>query len=232
MKAELKLLSFFAHRSHHISFSFGFFVHGESTVCTSMDLRIHPNVRQLTHEHLKEAALSSDYNQHPVILAPFGLAGTLTGKFYRPTDTITKKTLKEWSIFYPLLNRTESHSPPVVEVVAGGVKMCYPARYVLVADTDSESFSFKTIAKMLAQDDGNEIENENKLCEPIELESFLSERVWQECVVSSQLTKTATAQAAGSTPVAATPDDEGETTAEKSSDFENPTNIKTCNCPM
>lgn len=206
-------------------------MHGESTVCTSMDLRIHPNVRQLTHEHLKEAALSSDYNQHPVILAPFGLAGTLTGKFYRPTDTITKKTLKEWSIFYPLLNRTESHSPPVVEVVAGGVKMCYPARYVLVADTDSESFSFKTIAKMLAQDDNNEIENENKLCEPIELESFLSERVWQECVVSSHLTRTATTQAAGSTP-AATADEEGEPTTEKSSDFENPTNIKTCNCPM
>lgn len=206
-------------------------MHGESTVCTSMDLRIHPNVRQLTHEHLKEAALSSDYNQHPVILAPFGLAGTLTGKFYRPTDTITKKTLKEWSIFYPLLNRTESHSPPVVEVVAGGVKMCYPARYVLVADTDSESFSFKTIAKMLAQDDGNEVENENKLCEPIELESFLSERVWQECVVSSHLTRTVATPAAGSTP-AATADEEGEPTIEKSSDFENPTNIKTCNCPM
>lgn len=195
-----------------------------------MDLRIHPNVRQLTHEHLKEAALTSDYNQYPVILAPFGLAGTLTGKFYRPTDTITKKTLKEWSIFYPLLNRTESHSPPVVEVVAGGVKMCYPARYVLVADTDNESFSFKTIAKMLNQDDGNEIENENKLCEPIELESFLSERVWQECVVSSQLTKTTQSQTAGSTP-AATADEESEPT-EKSSDFESPTTIKTCNCPM
>lgn len=198
-----------------------------------MDLRIHPNVRQLTHEHLKEAALSSDYNQYPVILAPFGLAGTLTGKFYRPTDTITKKTLKEWSIFYPLLNRTESHSPPVVEVVAGGVKMCYPARYVLVADTDSESFSFKTITKLLAQDDGNEIENENKLCEPIELESFLSERVWQECVVTPQLTKstaTTPVQPPSSTPAAGA-DEEGEP-AEKPSDFENPTSIKTCNCPM
>lgn len=202
-------------------------------MCTSMDLRIHPNVRQLTHEHLKEAALSSDYNQYPVILAPFGLAGTLTGKFYRPTDTITKKTLKEWSIFYPLLNRTESHSPPVVEVVAGGVKMCYPARYVLVADTDSESFSFKTITKLLAQDDGNEIENENKLCEPIELESFLSERVWQECVVTPQLTKstaTTPVQPPSSTPAAGA-DEEGEPT-EKPSDFENPTSIKTCNCPM
>lgn len=202
-------------------------------MCTSMDLRIHPNVRQLTHEHLKEAALSSDYNQYPVILAPFGLAGTLTGKFYRPTDTLTKKTLKEWSIFYPLLNRTESHSPPVVEVVAGGVKMCYPARYVLVADTDSESFSFKTITKLLAQDDGNEIENENKLCEPIELESFLSERVWQECVVTPQLTKSTTTtpvQPPSSTPAAGA-DEEGEPT-EKPSDFENPTSIKTCNCPM
>lgn len=220
-------------------------------VCTSMDLRIHPNVRQLTHEHLKAATLSSDYNQNPVILAPFGLAGTLTGKAYRSTDAITKKTLKEWSIFYPLLNRTESHLPPVVEVVAGGVKMCYPARYVLVADNDSETFSYKTITKMLAQDDANEVENENKLCEPIELERYLSERVWQECVVCPQLTKstststatttttstttTSTTPAAASQSASSTPaaggDEETEVT-EKPSDFENPTNIKTCNCPM
>lgn len=208
-----------------------------------MDLRIHPNVRKLTHEHLKEAAMNGDYNQFPVILAPFGVAGTLTGKFYRPTDTITKKTLKEWSIFYPLLNRTEHQSPPVVEVVVGGVKMCYPSRYVLISDTDNANFSFKTIEKMFDQDDCNEIENENKLCEPIELESGVSERVWQECIISSQLIKSNAVSAT-------TPDDDGETAAasasntsvsnagnsssnaEKSNDFENPSSIKVCNCPM
>lgn len=94
-------------------------------MCTSIDLRIHPNVRQLTHEHLKAAALNSDYNQFPVILAPFGIAGKLTGKSFRPTSTVTKKTLKDWSIFYPLLNRTEYYCPSVVEVVAGMLLKCW-----------------------------------------------------------------------------------------------------------
>lgn len=192
-----------------------------------MDLRIHPNVRKLTHEHLKEAALNSDYNQFPVILAPFGVAATLTGKFYRTNDTITKKTLKEWSIFYPLLNRTEHQSPPVVEVIAGGVKMYYPARYVLISDTDNVNFSFKTISKMLNQDECNEVENENKLTEPIELENFITERVWQECVITSQLIK-------NNTNLMAEEEVGGSSNSsnEKQTDFENPANIKTCNCPV
>lgn len=38
-----------------MSFSFTFFVHGD-TVCASIDLREHPAVRPLTKEHLAEAA--------------------------------------------------------------------------------------------------------------------------------------------------------------------------------
>lgn len=41
--------------SQHLSFSFTFFVHGD-TVCASIDLREHPAVRPLTKEHLAEAA--------------------------------------------------------------------------------------------------------------------------------------------------------------------------------
>ncbi|XP_016984496.2 mediator of RNA polymerase II transcription subunit 13 isoform X1 [Drosophila rhopaloa] len=45
----------FGRSSQHLSFSFTFFVHGD-TVCASIDLREHPAVRPLTKEHLAEAA--------------------------------------------------------------------------------------------------------------------------------------------------------------------------------
>lgn len=38
--------------STHLSFSLSFFVHGESIVCASVDVRQHPPVRQLTRRHL------------------------------------------------------------------------------------------------------------------------------------------------------------------------------------
>ena len=66
-----------AHKASHLSFSFQYFVHGESAVCTSVDVRQHPAVRRLTHQHLATAAsLASTVN---VVLAPYGMAGTLTG---------------------------------------------------------------------------------------------------------------------------------------------------------
>lgn len=36
----------------HLSFSFAFFLHGESTVCASVDVRQHPPVRTLTPKRL------------------------------------------------------------------------------------------------------------------------------------------------------------------------------------
>lgn len=209
-----------------MSFSFGFFVHGESTVCTSIDLRNHPNVRRLTLDHVKEAALNSDFNQHPVILAPYGLAATLTGKYYKSSDPITKKTLKEWSIFYPLLRKTEYHYPPVVEVVADGVKMCYPSKYVLVTDIDDEEFSFSSIPKMYQQDDMNEIENENKITTPFGAENIIGERVWQECVVSSQILASSQQQDDINANIS------GELNNDKEPLFEHPTTRAVCNCTM
>ena len=51
------------HKSSHLSFSFQYFVHGESAVCTSVDVRQHPPVRRLTHAHLASAAtLSTSVN--------------------------------------------------------------------------------------------------------------------------------------------------------------------------
>lgn len=111
---------FFFHSSHHLSFSFAFFVHGESTVCASMDLRMHPAVRTLTLEYLEEAALA-DSKPKPVILAPFGLAATLTGQSFRAMDPVTQKALEEWALFYPMCNRENSNLPPVVEVISGKI---------------------------------------------------------------------------------------------------------------
>ena len=47
------------HKSSHLSFSFQYFVHGESAVCTSVDVRQHPPVRRLTHSHIASAATMS-----------------------------------------------------------------------------------------------------------------------------------------------------------------------------
>lgn len=210
------------HSYHHMSFTFGFFVHGESTVCTSVDLRNHPNVRRLTEDHVKEAALNSDFNQYPVILAPYGLAGTLTGKCFKSSDPIGKKTLDEWSMFYPLRRKTDNPDPPVVEVIAGGVKMYYPANYVLLTDIDDEDFSFDSIPKMYQQDDMNEIENENKITTPVGLENIIGERVWQECVVSSQILATHQQDE----------DSNREASNDKEPYFEHPTTRTVCNCTM
>uniref|UniRef100_A0A1A9W5S5 Mediator of RNA polymerase II transcription subunit 13 n=1 Tax=Glossina brevipalpis TaxID=37001 RepID=A0A1A9W5S5_9MUSC len=163
----------FGRSSQHLSFSFTFFVHGD-TVCASIDLREHPAVRPLTKEHLSEAAAafttvaaSSNNSQdqtspnnspvvaeasgenattnpsgstmpkpRKVILAPFGMAATLTGNSYKANDPMAEKILEDWASFFPLCNKENSDVPPVVEVISGGHKMYHPSIYVLVTDLD------------------------------------------------------------------------------------------------
>lgn len=45
-------------KSPHLSFLFSFFVHGESTVCASVDVRQHPPVRTLSPQVLQQAQSS------------------------------------------------------------------------------------------------------------------------------------------------------------------------------
>lgn len=75
-----------------------------------------------------------------VILAPFGMSGTLTGQVYRmgSLDAATQKALDDWCAFYPLLVTADNPDdlPVMVEVVTGGVKLRYPTKYVLVSDID------------------------------------------------------------------------------------------------
>lgn len=116
------LIIFLFCSSVHLSFSFAFFVHGDSTVCASMDIREHPAVRPLTNEYLLEAQTAqqnAELRPKPVILAPYGLSATLTGQGYRTIDSQKQKVLDDWSAFYPLSSRESTEVPPIVEVISG-----------------------------------------------------------------------------------------------------------------
>ncbi|XP_022178746.1 mediator of RNA polymerase II transcription subunit 13-like isoform X4 [Myzus persicae] len=125
----------------HLSFSFAFFVHGESTVCASIDVRQHSVVRTLSKEHLAQASSQPQNGTNiQVMLAPFGLAGTLTGHVYKNMDAETSRMMDEWSHFYPVVNNNGPNElSPAVEVLVGGVKMRYPSCYVLVTDLDDST---------------------------------------------------------------------------------------------
>ncbi|XP_049817024.1 mediator of RNA polymerase II transcription subunit 13 isoform X3 [Aethina tumida] len=119
--------------STHLSFSFTFFVHGERSVCASVDVRQHPPVRRLSRTHMLQA--NSSTSGLKVILAPFGLAGTLTGQSFKSPE-VCSRLLEDWSQFYPLDKSSSLTDSSVVEVVVDGVKMRYPSCYVLVTDLD------------------------------------------------------------------------------------------------
>ncbi|XP_060523412.1 mediator of RNA polymerase II transcription subunit 13 isoform X2 [Cylas formicarius] len=125
--------NFVAPSAGHLSFSFAFFVHGESSVCASVDVRQHPPVRRLTRWHMQQAQASTSGLK--VILAPFGLAGTLTGQSFRSPEN-NDRWLDDWGQFYPLNKSSNLTDSSVVEVVVGGVKMRYPSCFVLVTDLD------------------------------------------------------------------------------------------------
>lgn len=55
-----------------------------------------------------------------VMLAPFGLAGTLTGHVYKNMDAETSRMMDEWSHFYPVVNNNGPNDlSPAVEVLVG-----------------------------------------------------------------------------------------------------------------
>jgi len=131
-------------KTSHLSFSFQYFVHGESVVCTSVDVRQHPPVRRLSHAHL--AAAASLQGSVQVVLAPYGMAATLTGNSYKAGDPASAKLLDEWKAFWPLCNNGYLSRdcsgeliamPATVEVMVSGVRLIYPTSYVLVTDIDN-----------------------------------------------------------------------------------------------
>lgn len=127
-----------ADRQTHLSFSFNFFLHGESSVCASIEVKQHPPVWRLTPQHLTLAV--ENHTNFQVILAPYGLNGTLTGQSYRETDQSAHKILEEWSKFYPIDKSNKdgdpSKTPALVEVIVAGVRMKYPSSFVLLCDVE------------------------------------------------------------------------------------------------
>ncbi|XP_077995263.1 mediator of RNA polymerase II transcription subunit 13-like isoform X2 [Glandiceps talaboti] len=133
-------------QSEHVSFSFSFFLHGESTVCTSVEIQQHHPLRRLAVEHLSAAQGSATGFQ--VVLSPYGLSGVLTGQTFKQGDQNAEKVLHEWRQFFPIDVTSDNNDnddsnessdtpeqqllPPAVEVLVGGVRMCYPASFILV----------------------------------------------------------------------------------------------------
>ncbi|XP_078128450.1 mediator of RNA polymerase II transcription subunit 13-like isoform X1 [Sander vitreus] len=136
--------------SEHLSCSFSFFLHGESNVCTSVEIAQHQPAYHITEHHIRLAQTSISPVQ--VILSPYGLSGTLTGQAYKMSDPAARKLMEEWSYFYPIVlqqkqgigeKEKEEASQAynctchaAVEVIVGGVRMTYPAALVLIAQGD------------------------------------------------------------------------------------------------
>ncbi|CAG5051056.1 unnamed protein product [Parnassius apollo] len=118
----------------HLSFSFAFFLHGESTVCASVDVRQHPPVRTLTAKRLARLAAADHRDRAKVILAPFGLEGRVTGREWSDGDPTTARLLDAWRQLYPL-----EHGCGAVEVECGGVRMRYPLPYALLTEMEAPS---------------------------------------------------------------------------------------------
>ncbi|XP_050965328.1 mediator of RNA polymerase II transcription subunit 13-like isoform X4 [Labeo rohita] len=131
--------------SEHLSCCFSFFLHGDSSVCTSVEVSQHQPLYHVTGEHVRLAQSRS----LQVVLSPYGLCGTLTGRAFKMSDPAVRKLMEDWSHFYPVVLKhremvTEDgdltfdpHSYAALEVIVGGVRMVYPEALVLVAQSDA-----------------------------------------------------------------------------------------------
>ncbi|XP_076473040.1 mediator of RNA polymerase II transcription subunit 13-like [Babylonia areolata] len=133
--------------SCHLSFCFHFFLHGESQVCASIEVKQHPAVWRLTNHHLN---LLQDSQVHfQVILAPYGLNGTLTGQTFRDTDPHNRHLFQLWNQHYPFdfdeaKEFDPNRLPNLVEVIVAGYRMRYPSAYVLICDSDESACRLQT----------------------------------------------------------------------------------------
>ncbi|XP_012936661.2 mediator of RNA polymerase II transcription subunit 13-like isoform X1 [Aplysia californica] len=137
----------------HLSFCFHYFLHGESQVCASIEVKLRPPVWKLTNQHI--ALVQDNQASIQVILAPHGLSGVLTGVTYcdnDPTGTTTKM-FSDWAGYYPIKETaredlTGSKLPNMVEVIVGNTRMRYPSCYVLVCDNEDMHTSNSVLQPM------------------------------------------------------------------------------------
>uniref|UniRef100_A0A671Q3J9 Mediator of RNA polymerase II transcription subunit 13 n=1 Tax=Sinocyclocheilus anshuiensis TaxID=1608454 RepID=A0A671Q3J9_9TELE len=131
--------------SEHLSCCFSFFLHGDSSVCTSVEVSQHQQLYHVTEEHVRLAQSRS----LQVVLSPYGLCGTLMGRAFKMSDPAVRKLMEDWSHFYPMVLKHretngedgdltfDPHSYVALEVIVGGVRMVYPEALVLVAQSDA-----------------------------------------------------------------------------------------------
>lgn len=110
-----------------LSFAFSFFVHGESTVCTSVDVRVLPPVYRLNRNNITVAQGSSSGLN--VIISPYGLAGVVTGQTFKDGDASVQKLLTEWEKFYPLRQFNEKSGQTGKYQAAGNSAPSYSVDY-------------------------------------------------------------------------------------------------------
>ncbi|XP_058632229.1 mediator of RNA polymerase II transcription subunit 13-like isoform X2 [Onychostoma macrolepis] len=131
--------------SEHLSCCFSFFLHGDSSLCTSVEVLQHQPLHRVMEEHMCLAQSRS----LQVVLSPYGLCGTLTGRAFKMSDPAVRKLMEDWSHFYPVVLKHretdggdreltfDPHSYAALEVIVGGVRMVYPEALVLVAQSDA-----------------------------------------------------------------------------------------------
>ncbi|XP_015914163.1 mediator of RNA polymerase II transcription subunit 13 isoform X2 [Parasteatoda tepidariorum] len=124
-----------------IAFALHFFIHGDSTVCASVDARFTSSIYLLDKCHVTAAQAGQKNVQ--VILSPYGLEGKLTGVGYKYSDPNMARFMNNWHMFYPHPHRKnrkpiDTEVPNIVEVLIGGVRMKYPTPYVFVTAEDHE----------------------------------------------------------------------------------------------
>lgn len=88
-----------------LAFAFSFFVHGDSSVCATVDVRQHHLVHPISRSDLNAF---QDGRIVRVALAPYGLNGVLNGVNYKDCDNgaATISFIQQWSKFYPLPKTT------------------------------------------------------------------------------------------------------------------------------
>ncbi|KAA3670790.1 mediator of RNA polymerase II transcription subunit 13 [Paragonimus westermani] len=99
----------YKHNYHHdyiqYSVGFSFFLHGESTVCASLDLRQHPLVRRIGLKHLQLCSVNQ--RTIPVVLAPYGISAELVGVGSSQKNEDISSDYECWCNFYPLRSTNE-----------------------------------------------------------------------------------------------------------------------------
>jgi hypothetical protein len=138
---------------NHVSYSFSFFLHGSSRVCTSVEMKLHKPLRILNTNDLHQlkfrmsqsfSSLSCKQQQQQnnkkkttkfkglnVILAPYGISARLIGYLSNDSEE-SKLTCLEWQQFYSL--KLYSHLPRilVVGLENNKIKLFYPNSFVFM----------------------------------------------------------------------------------------------------